>query len=155
MRDEFWDTEPHYGGDKGEGQAGTLLLPGCLGCSGTPGESLPVRPPARRQPRRPPAAHRPPCRPPAAVIWDALRAAAEADDLETAKVILESAGVVVAAEDMTGCYDELGKRYVLEKYVLSAPSNLIRERSSSASTGSGRRASRGSAQAELPAPAGA
>ncbi|KAG7674455.1 putative Ubiquitin domain-containing protein 2 [Nannochloris sp. 'desiccata'] len=80
MRDEFWDTEPHYGGDR--------------------------------------------------VIWDALRAASEAD-LGTAKVILESAGVIVASEDMTICYDERGSKYELPKYVLSDPSNLIRSKGSS------------------------
>lgn len=42
------------------------------------------------------------------VIWQALKAAAEAD-LQTAKVILDSAGVVVTADDMTVCYDERGK----------------------------------------------
>ena len=44
----------------------------------------------------------------AAVIWDALRAACDAD-LATAKVILESAGVVVASDNMTVCYDERGE----------------------------------------------
>lgn len=42
------------------------------------------------------------------VIWDALRAAAEAD-LCTAKLILQSAGIVVAAPDMTTYYDERGE----------------------------------------------
>ena len=42
-----------------------------------------------------------------AVIWDALKAACDAD-LPTAKVILESAGVVVASDNMTVCYDERG-----------------------------------------------
>ena len=44
-----------------------------------------------------------------AVIWDALKAACDAD-LATAKVILESAGVVVASDNMTICYDERGTR---------------------------------------------
>jgi hypothetical protein len=43
-----------------------------------------------------------------AVIWDALKAACVAD-LATAKVILESAGVVVASDNMTVCYDERGQ----------------------------------------------
>ena len=42
------------------------------------------------------------------VIWDALKAACDAD-LATAKVILESAGVVVASDNMTVCYDERGE----------------------------------------------
>jgi hypothetical protein len=80
MRDEFWDTEPHYGGDR--------------------------------------------------VIWDALRAATEAD-LATAKLILESAGVIVASEDMTICYDERGSKYELPKYVLSDPVNIVRSKNPS------------------------
>lgn len=43
-----------------------------------------------------------------AVIWDALKAACESD-LATAKVIVESAGIIVAAEDMSVCYDERGE----------------------------------------------
>eukprot|EP00775_Hariotina_reticulata_P000939 gene939-1265_t len=50
MRDEFWDTQPHYGGNR--------------------------------------------------VMWDALKAACEAD-LATARVIIESAGIIVARPDMT------------------------------------------------------
>ncbi|EIE23586.1 hypothetical protein COCSUDRAFT_53398 [Coccomyxa subellipsoidea C-169] len=72
-REEFWDTQPHYGGDR--------------------------------------------------VIWDALKAACESD-LQTAKLILDSAGVVVASDDMSVCYDERGGKYELPKYVLNAPSNL-------------------------------
>ncbi|KAL4433925.1 hypothetical protein ABPG75_000366 [Micractinium tetrahymenae] len=59
MREEFWETEPHYGGDR--------------------------------------------------VIWDALKGACEAD-LETARTILDSAGVFVAAADMSICYDERGRK---------------------------------------------
>jgi len=40
-------------------------------------------------------------------IWDALRAAAEAD-LTLAQAIIESAGVIVQNADMTVCYDERG-----------------------------------------------
>lgn len=57
------------------------------------------------------------------VIWDALKAAAEAD-LPTACLILESAGVIVAEEDMHVCYDERGCRYDLPVFVLSEPDNL-------------------------------
>ncbi|PNY06104.1 ubiquitin domain-containing protein 1-like, partial [Trifolium pratense] len=55
LRDEFWDTAPHYGGRK--------------------------------------------------EIWDALRAAAEAD-LSLAQAIVDSAGVIVQSSDLTVCYDE-------------------------------------------------
>lgn len=61
---------------------------------------------------------------PFAEIWDALKAACAAD-LATSKVILESAGVIVAKENMTVCYDERGAKYELPKYVLSHPVNLI------------------------------
>ncbi|KAG1367771.1 ubiquitin domain-containing protein 1 [Cocos nucifera] len=76
MRDEFWDTAPHYGGQK--------------------------------------------------EIWDALRAAAEAD-LTLAQAIVDSAGIIVSNADMTLCYDERGAKYELPKYVLSEPTNLIRD----------------------------
>lgn len=76
MRDEFWDTAPHYGGQK--------------------------------------------------EIWDALRAAAEAE-LSLAQTIVDSAGIIVSNSDMTICYDERGAKYELPKYVLSEPTNLIRE----------------------------
>ncbi|GIL51983.1 hypothetical protein Vafri_7947 [Volvox africanus] len=75
-REEFWDTQPHYGGDRN--------------------------------------------------IWDALKAACEAEP-ETCKLLVESAGIIVAAADMSVCYDERGAKYELPKYVLSDPINLIRD----------------------------
>ncbi|KAK1426488.1 hypothetical protein QVD17_15162 [Tagetes erecta] len=75
MREEFWDTAPHYGGRK--------------------------------------------------EIWDALRAAAEAD-LSLAQTIVDSAGIIVQKADLTVCYDERGAKYELPKYVLSDPTNLVR-----------------------------
>ncbi|KAL0001383.1 hypothetical protein SO802_015164 [Lithocarpus litseifolius] len=62
LRDEFWDTAPHYGGRK--------------------------------------------------EIWDALRAAAEAD-LSLAQAIVDSAGVIVQSADLTICYDERGSSNLL------------------------------------------
>ncbi|PKU83371.1 ubiquitin domain-containing protein 2 [Dendrobium catenatum] len=76
MREEFWDTAPHYGGQK--------------------------------------------------EIWDALRAAAESD-VNLAQTIVDSAGIILANTDMTTCYDERGAKYELPKYVLSEPTNLIRD----------------------------
>ncbi|WZZ13942.1 hypothetical protein YC2023_107031 [Brassica napus] len=73
MREEFWDTSPHYG-----------------------------------------------------EIWDALRAAAEAE-LTLAQTIIDSAGVIVQGRDLTLCWDERGAKYELPRYVLSEPTNLIRE----------------------------
>lgn len=40
-------------------------------------------------------------------IWDALRAAAEAD-LTLAQAIVDGAGVIVQNPDLTVCYDERG-----------------------------------------------
>ncbi|KAK3005027.1 hypothetical protein RJ639_016766, partial [Escallonia herrerae] len=76
MRDEFWDTAPHYGGKK--------------------------------------------------EIWDVLQAAAEAD-LDVAQAIVDSAGIIIQNADLTVCYDERGAKYEIPKYVLSEPTNLIRD----------------------------
>lgn len=95
MREEFWDTEPHYGGDRG-----------VLGGVQTTAESA-QRPALPRTHLL--LALPPPARPRPAVIWDALRAACEADP-DTARVILDSAGVIVAAADMTVVYDERGSK---------------------------------------------
>ncbi|KAG6493120.1 hypothetical protein ZIOFF_048097 [Zingiber officinale] len=75
-REEFWDTAPHYGGQR--------------------------------------------------EIWDALQAAAEAE-LSLAQTIVDSAGIIVSSADMTVCYDERGAKYELPKYVLSEPTNLVRD----------------------------
>ncbi|KAK9838433.1 hypothetical protein WJX84_009217 [Apatococcus fuscideae] len=72
-REEFWDTQPHFGG--------------------------------------------------AREIWDALRAAATADQ-QTALVILDTAGIIRSSDDLSVCYDERGHKYELPNYVLSEPTNL-------------------------------
>lgn len=46
-----------------------------------------------------------------AVIWDALKGAAESDP-QTAKVIFDSAGIVVGPPDLTVCYDERGTSFM-------------------------------------------
>ena len=43
----------------------------------------------------------------AAEIWDALRAAATADQ-QTALVILDTAGIIRSSDDLSVCYDERG-----------------------------------------------
>ena len=43
-------------------------------------------------------------------IWDALRAAAEAE-LILAQTIVDSAGVIVQSADLTICYDERGPSF--------------------------------------------
>lgn len=103
MRDEFWDTEPAYGGDRN--------------------------------------------------IWDALKAACDAD-LETARAILQGAGVIVAAADMSICYDERGSKYELPRFVISDPSNLVPTapgKSGSSGGGSGLAGAGAGGQVELPA----
>ncbi|KAK9823287.1 hypothetical protein WJX72_001625 [[Myrmecia] bisecta] len=75
------------------------------------------------------------------VIWDALKAACEADP-STAALIVDTAGIIVATDDLSLCYDELGRKYELPKYVLSAPTNLFRPKTPKASEQS-------SAQVEL------
>ena len=55
-------------------------------------------------------------------IWDALRAAAEAD-LTLAQVIVDSAGVIVQSSDLTVCYDERGNCFMLHSIIFS-PMNL-------------------------------
>lgn len=42
-----------------------------------------------------------------AVIWDALKAACESD-LQTAQLIVNSAGVIVTVPDLSTCFDERG-----------------------------------------------
>ncbi|KAF3675790.1 putative LRR receptor-like serine/threonine-protein kinase-like [Capsicum annuum] len=102
MRDEFWDTAPHYGGRKGK-FLDNFYEP--LHVSGTTGSiELDVYD----------------------QIWDALRAAAEAD-ISLAQTIVDSAGIIVQAADLTVCYDERGAKYELPKYVLSEPTNLTGE----------------------------
>lgn len=132
------------------------------------------------------------------MIWDALRAACEAD-IATARTIIDSAGIIVSADDMSICYDErgtwpthvhidppayalpagagnylpfplalrlagpsappqrgpaasgrgAGRKYELPQYVLSDPSNLVKEKHHGSSK---RRSSSGggSGQVELP-----
>jgi hypothetical protein len=100
----------------------------------------------------------PPHRSLPAVIWDALKAACEAD-LETARAILDSAGVIVASADMTICYDERGRKYELPRYVITPPSNLVRAAPQDGSKrGAGLRSGSnggGGGQLELPAVAAA
>jgi hypothetical protein len=70
LRETFFDTEPHFGGNR--------------------------------------------------VIWDAIQAAS-GTDIENAVLIFETAGVIVANEDMTQLYDESGCMYSLPPYVWSLP----------------------------------
>lgn len=42
------------------------------------------------------------------MIWDALKAASKSD-VETAKLITDSAGIIVGPPNLTICYDERGE----------------------------------------------
>eukprot|EP00983_Pelagomonas_calceolata_P120848 1160743-Pelagomonas_calceolata.AAC.8 len=59
------------------------------------------------------------------VIWDALKAAAECEDMESTKLILESAGIIVNTTDMTICYDERGAKYDLPKNKLTPAQGIL------------------------------
>ncbi|RWS30716.1 ubiquitin domain-containing protein 2-like protein [Leptotrombidium deliense] len=61
-------------------------------------------------------------------IWDALKAAAyasESNDYDLAQAILDGALISLPNGTLLDCYDELGNRYQLPIYCLSAPINLI------------------------------
>merc|ERR550532_2810772 len=65
-------------------------------------------------------------------IWDALKAAAyalETTDHQLAQAIVDGASISLPHGTLMDCYDELGNRYQLPVYVLSAPTNLIEESS--------------------------
>ncbi|XP_005100742.1 ubiquitin domain-containing protein 2 [Aplysia californica] len=67
-------------------------------------------------------------------IWDALKAAAyalETGDHTMAQAIVDGASISLPHGTLLDCYDELGNRYKLPEYVLSAPVNLIEEASES------------------------
>uniref|UniRef100_T1JHL7 Ubiquitin-like domain-containing protein n=1 Tax=Strigamia maritima TaxID=126957 RepID=T1JHL7_STRMM len=63
-------------------------------------------------------------------IWDALKAAAyaaECNDYTLAQAIIDGANISLPSGTLTDCYDELGNRYQLPVYCLSAPVNMIEE----------------------------
>lgn len=65
-------------------------------------------------------------------IWDALKAAAyaaETDDLALAQAIIDGANISLPNGTLLDCYDELGNRYQLPVYCLSAPANLVADTS--------------------------
>lgn len=67
-------------------------------------------------------------------IWDALRGtcyALEQNDIDLAQSILDCANISLPHGTLFDCYDELGTRYQLPIYVLSAPINLIESEQSS------------------------
>ncbi|CAF3340416.1 unnamed protein product [Rotaria socialis] len=61
-------------------------------------------------------------------IWDALRGACyaiEQNDIDLAQSIINCANISLPRGTLLDCYDELGTRYQLPVYILSAPINLI------------------------------
>lgn len=67
-------------------------------------------------------------------IWDALKAAAyalETGDHVLAQAIVDGANISLPHGTLMDSYDELGNRYQLPVYTLSAPTNLIEETSES------------------------
>jgi hypothetical protein len=103
MRDEFWDTAPHYGGKKGtclwrwKIVVQKLSLWVQFRCLITGSDSMFG----------------------CAEIWDALRAAAEAD-INLAQLIVDSAGIIVQSEDLSTCYDERGQLHTFCWYAVVA-----------------------------------
>lgn len=71
-------------------------------------------------------------------IWDALKAAAyalETGDHSLAQAIIDGANISLPHGTLMDSYDELGNRYQLPVYVLSAPTNLIEDISESEAGG--------------------
>lgn len=63
-------------------------------------------------------------------IWDALKAAsyaAECHDYTLAQAIIDGANISLPNGTLTDCYDELGNRYQLPIYCLSAPINMLEQ----------------------------
>lgn len=70
-------------------------------------------------------------------IWDALKAAAyaaECNDYTLAQAIIDGANISLPNGTLTDCYDELGNRYQLPIYCLSAPVNMIEEKGENETT---------------------
>ena len=113
-RNEFWDTQPYYGGSRGArararrggGVRGVCAAPARRG----PAAAAAPAPSGRRVvPHPAPRDSPPPARIHPPEIWDALKAAAALDD-EMAKAVLEAAEVKVMRPDMSVCYDARGFR---------------------------------------------
>ena len=65
----------------------------------------------------------------------------ETEDIDTARLFVESAGIIVATPHLTVAYDELGNRYELPEWVLADPVNVVSDpaRESGEEEGIGRR----------------
>jgi len=72
-----------------------------------------------------------------AEIWQALRAAAECGDTDTAQAIMSAVDVTLPQGNLSVVYDELGNKYDIPAYCLSEPSNLVKTDGDVAPTPSG------------------
>ena len=63
-------------------------------------------------------------------IWQALRAAAECGDNDTAQAIMSAVDVTLPHGNLSLVYDELGNKYDIPPYCLSEPANLVKNDSS-------------------------
>ncbi|RWW49624.1 hypothetical protein BHE74_00044183 [Ensete ventricosum] len=111
MRDEFWDTAPHYGGQKETftaivGNNNNYMLNGRIINEKHVYDTFVILTISIKH-HKFQTIHLT-----LAEIWDALRAAAEAD-LDLAQAIVDSAGIIISNADMTLCYDERGENNLL------------------------------------------
>lgn len=64
-------------------------------------------------------------------IWDVLKAAVTSaqasDDIQTARLFVESAGIIVATPHLTVVFDERGAKYDIPRWVLATPTNVAPE----------------------------
>ena len=58
-------------------------------------------------------------------IWDVLKAAVEAEDIHTARLFVESAGIIVVTPDMTCVFDERGAVVEDPRWVIADPTNVV------------------------------
>jgi len=58
-------------------------------------------------------------------IWDALRAAAETDDMALAQAFVDGANITLPSGQLSDAYDELGNHYTVPLYCISLPTNII------------------------------
>ncbi|CAG5096550.1 Oidioi.mRNA.OKI2018_I69.XSR.g14672.t1.cds [Oikopleura dioica] len=66
-------------------------------------------------------------------VWEALRSAADAlerGDLEHAQLVIDTANIKVPNGNLSESYDDLGIKYCIPAYCISAPDNLISEKGS-------------------------
>jgi hypothetical protein len=64
-------------------------------------------------------------------IWDVLKAAVtsaqSSGDIQTARLFVESAGIIVATPHLTVVFDERGAKYDIPRWVLATPTNVAPE----------------------------